>query len=189
MTEYFKIFFKKILGVIRARKNRITYLGYVYIGKNCNIKGGQNITIGDNVTIRPEVDIWCSGKLMIGSNTEIGQRMRISINNECRIGNNVLFSPNVYITDCDHKYTDIDIPVMKQGIIQNGQTICIKDNAYIGINSIVIGNVTIGKGSVIGANSVVTKDIPDYCVAVGSPAQVIKKYNAYTGKWEKVTSK
>lgn len=51
----------------------------------------------------------------------------------------------------------------------------IRDGSYIGINVVIVGNVKIGKHCVIGANSVVTKDVPDYCVAVGSPAKVIKK--------------
>ena len=51
----------------------------------------------------------------------------------------------------------------------------IGDGSYIGINAVIVGNVRIGKHCVIGANSVVTKDVPDYCVAVGSPARVIKK--------------
>lgn len=86
----------------------------------------------------------------------------------------MLLSPNVYITDCDHEYRNIDIPVIDQGIVQKGQKVLIGDGSYIGYNSVIVGNVKIGKHCVIGANSVVTKDVPDYCVAVGSPARVIK---------------
>lgn len=53
--------------------------------------------------------------------------------------------------------------------------VSIGEGSYIGINAVIVGNVKIGKHCVIGANSVVTKDVPDYCVAVGSPARVIKK--------------
>ena len=90
------------------------------------------------------------------------------------IGEKVLLSPNIYITDCDHEYRNIDIPVIDQGIVQIGQTVSIGDGSYIGINTVIVGNVKIGKRCVIGANSVVTKDVPDYSVAVGSPAKVIK---------------
>lgn len=89
------------------------------------------------------------GTVRIGMGSEIGERCRISIANSLDIGEKVLFSPNVYITDCNHEYRNIDVPV-------------------------IVGNVKIGKHCVIGANSVVTKDVPDYCVAVGSPARVIK---------------
>lgn len=90
------------------------------------------------------------------------------------IGEKVLLSPNIYITDCDHEYRNIDIPVIDQGIVQKGQAVSIGDGSYIGINTVIVGNVKIGKHCVIGANSVVTKDVHDYCVAVGSPAKVIK---------------
>lgn len=82
---------------------------------------------------------------------------------------------SVYITDCDHEYRDVNIPVIDQGIVQRGQRVSIGDGSYIGINAVIVGNVKIGKHCVIGANSVVTKDVPDYCVAVGSPAKVIKR--------------
>ena len=81
----------------------------------------------------------------------------------------------MYITDCDHEYRDINVPVIDQGIAQRGQMVSIGEGSYIGINAVIVGNVKIGKHCVIGANSVVTKDVPDYCVAVGSPARVIKK--------------
>lgn len=63
---------------------------------------------------------------------------------------------------------------MDQGIVQKGQKVYIGDGSYIGINTVIVGNVKIGKHCVIGANSVVTHDIPDYGVAAGCPAKVIK---------------
>ena len=113
------------------------------------------------------VGSWCKG-------SEIGERCRISIANSLEIGEKVLLSPNVYITDCDHEYRDVDVPVIDQGIVQRGQKVSIGEGSYIGINAVIVGNVRIGRHCVVGANSVVTKDVPDYCVAVGSPAKVIK---------------
>lgn len=115
--------------------------------------------------------------MRIGSGCEVGERCRISIANSLIIGEKVLLSPNVYITDCDHEYRNIDVSVIEQGIVQKGQKVSIGDGTYIGINSVIVGNVKIGKHCVIGANSVVTKDVPDYCVAVGSPARVVKRYS------------
>lgn len=112
--------------------------------------------------------------MKIGRSSEIGERCRISIANSLEIGEKVLLSPNVYITDCDHEYRSIDIPVIDQGIVQRGQRVSIGEGSYIGINAVIVGNVKIGKHCVIGANSVVTKDVPDYCVVVGSPTRVIK---------------
>ena len=62
----------------------------------------------------------------------------------------------------------------------------LSDNIWIGANAVITAGVKIGKHCVIGAGSVVTKDVPDYCVAVGNPAKVVKKYNAITGNWERV---
>lgn len=92
----------------------------------------------------------------------------------------------MYITDCDHEYRNVAIPVIDQGIVQNGQKVSIGDGSYVGINAVIVGNVKIGKHCVIGANSVVTKDVPDYCVAVGSPAKVLKRYNSETQQWKSV---
>ena len=62
----------------------------------------------------------------------------------------------------------------------------IGEGTWIGINAVIVGNIRIGKHCVIGANSVVTKDIPDYCVAVGIPVRVIREYNRVSKKWESV---
>lgn len=115
------------------------------------------------------------GTVKIGRGSEIGERCRISIANSLNIGKKVLLSPNVYITDCDHECRNLGVPVIDQGIVQKGQTVSIGDGSYIGINAVIVGNVKIGKHCVIGVDSVVTKDVPDYCVAVGSPARVIKQ--------------
>ena len=152
---------KEILGLMRAKIFGVTAGQNVYIGKHCSLKGKRHITLEDSVRM--------------GKGSEIGERCRISIANSLEIGEKVLLSPNVYITDCDHEYRNVDIPIIDQGIVQKGQKVSIGDGSYIGINAVIVGNVKIGKHCVIGANSVVTKGVPDYCVAVGSPAKVIKK--------------
>lgn len=180
---------KLAIGYIRCKFNHISVSpsSYIYIGKGVNVVGGKKIHISNNVTIRPEVDLWCGGEsIFIDSGTEIGERDRISISYLLTIVKDVLLSPNVYITDCDHEYRDVTTPVIKQGIVQKMNSVSIGDGAYIGINAVIVGNVSIGKGAVIGANSVVTKDVPDYCVAVGIPAKIIKRYNIATDEWEKV---
>lgn len=176
----FKDTIKGSLGLIRAKIFCVTAGNGVYIGKHCSLKGKHNITLEDSVTVRPYAQIWSGGTVRIGKGSEIGERCRISIANSLEIGKKVLFSPNVYITDCDHEYRNVDIPIIDQGIVQKGQKVSIGDGSYVGINAVIVGNVKIGKHCVIGANSVVTKDVPDYCVAVGSPAKIIKRYNLET---------
>lgn len=96
---------------------------------------------------------------------------------------NVLTADRVYISDNLHGYSDINIPVNAQPIKQIS-TVRIGEGSWLGIGVVVIG-ANIGKHCVIGANAVVTHDIPDYSVAVGIPAKVIKRYNFSTKQWEK----
>lgn len=118
---------------------------------------------------------------------DIGTRNRISAGRKIIFEEEVITGPNVFISDQDHRYEDINISIKNQGvIIKDGDGIRIGKGSWIGTNSVIIGNIEIGKGCVIGANSVVTKSIPDYSVAVGSPAKIIKKYNFKTKEWERV---
>lgn len=166
---------KSLIGFIQVKRFQVQAGKNIYIGKKCTLKGGKNIILEDSTVVRPYTQIWSGGgTIRIGKGSEIGERCRISITNSLVIGEKVLFSPNVYITDCDHEYRNLEIPVIDQGIVQRGQRVFIGKASYIGINTVIVGNVKIGKHCVIGANSVVTKDLPDYCVAVGSPAKVIK---------------
>lgn len=180
-----KSFVKILVGAIRIKLFHVKAGKHVYIGKHCSLKGNQHIILENSVTIRPYVQIWSGGTVKIREGSEIGERCRISITNELEIGKKVLLSPNVYITDCDHEYSDVSLPVIDQGIVQREQKVSIGDESYIGINAVIVGNVKIGKHSVIGANAVVTRDIPDYCIAVGIPAQIIKKYSEKSG-WCKI---
>ena len=83
-----------------------------------------------------------------------------------------------------HGYEDIETPIKKQPIVQKKE-VYIGDGSWLGENVCVIG-ASIGKHCVIGANSVVTKDIPDYSIAVGSPAKVIKQFDFKENKWVRV---
>ena len=102
------------------------------------------------------------------------------------IEDNVLTADRVYISDNLHGYENPAVPVIKQPIKQNG-TVRIGEGSGLGVGVCVIG-ANIGKHCVIGANAVVTNGIPDYSVAVGIPAKVIKRYNFNTLKWENVNN-
>lgn len=155
-----------------------------------NINGFCNISIGNNVTVSYKT--WLAAlphtkantcELKIGSGTCIGNFNHIYATNSIVIGENVLTADKVYISDNSHSYEDIKAPIIHQPIKQISKVI-IGDGTWLGENVCVIG-AKIGKNCVIGANSVVTKDIPDYCVAVGTPAKVIKQYCFETNKWLK----
>lgn len=166
-----------------------------YIAPNCDIRGGDKIIIGDGVVIQDSswVNIAYNNpkqkyQIEINCGTNIGRRAVISAANKITIGNNVLIAPNVYISDHGHEYKNIGIPIINQGITSVTNEVIIGDSSWLGINSCIMGNVRIGKNCVIGANSVVMKDIPDYCVAVGNPAKVIKVFDVITAKWIKINN-
>lgn len=180
---------KKVIGKIKVIRYNISKYGKgIYIGKGNKIIGGKNINIENNVSIRPYGFIACNenAKLSIGENTDIGNRVRICVANKIEIGKNVLFGPNVFIADQDHEYRNPDIAIMYQGVKIHEKGIEIGDDSWIGINSVIVGSIRIGKHCVIGANSIVNKNIPDYSVAVGSPAKVIKRYNFEKKEWEHI---
>lgn len=125
--------------------------------------------------------------LYIGSGTSIGHFAHIVAKKMVTIEQNVLIADRVFISDCTHKYVDVSEPIIKQDIdILNSLTI--GEGSWIGEGVCVIG-ASIGKHSVVGANSVVTKDIPDYSIAVGTPARVIKKYDFVRKEWIRYDNK
>ena len=131
-------------------------------GDNSELRSGayaidcSGICIGDHVVIRP-------GCMLYGHKEY-----------PVIIGDNVLIGPNVFIYSANHKYDDTSRLISKQGHVIN-KSIEIKEGAWIGGNVTILPGVAIGKHAVIGAGSVVTKDIPDYTVFAGSPAKLIKK--------------
>lgn len=125
-------------------------------------------------------------KINIGSGTYIGRFSHIVSVREIEIAQNVLISDKVYISDNLHDYKDISSPIKSQEIFCK-KTVYIGENSWLGENACVIG-ASVGKHCVIGANAVVTTDIPDYSLAVGIPAKVIKKFNHQSKKWEKINS-
>lgn len=177
---------KYILGWIRCKLHNVNCLGKCYIGRGKIVNRG-NFVIGDNVIIRPSCDIYLSRKetsLEIGANTEVGNHSTISAYNCIMIGDSVLTGPGVFIADHNHNYDNPLLPIYMQGVKAKPNA-CVKIGAgtWIGTNAVIVGSVNIGKNCVIGANSVVTKNIPDYSVAVGSPAKVIRRYDFDSGKW------
>lgn len=126
-----------------------------------NFAGRQykpSISIGDNVNFETDCHVSAIGRIFIG--------------------NNVLLASYVAILDHNHvavDYSDLEIPVMERQLSTKGD-ISIEDNVWIGEHSVILSGVTIGKNSIIGANSVVTKSIPENCMAAGVPAEVIKKF-------------
>lgn len=140
---------------------------------------GANSTIEDYSVINNAV-----GAISIGNKTRIG--IGSTLIGPVTVGDNVRFAQHVVATALNHNYTDIEIPISEQGV--ETKEIFVGDNTWIGANAVVLPGVYIGKHCVIGAGSVVTKDIPSYSVVAGNPARLIKQYNKDTKQWEKVSN-
>lgn len=161
-----------------------------HIDRPLMINGAKRIYIGNKCTIAYKTWLAAvplnddSAKLIIGDGCTIGHFNHIYATHSVILHKHVLTADKVYISDNLHGYEDIEIPVMNQPIKQNG-VVEIGEGSWLGENVCVLG-AKIGKHCVIGANSVVTKDIPDYSIAVGTPAKVIKKYDFKQKKWIRI---
>lgn len=177
----------KISNILFVLKLQIKVSG----AKKIICQGQRNIKIGRQVSIGR-----CSWLAAVPLTSE--KECSLIINNGCYIGNfahfyatksikiekNVLIADKVYIADNLHGYENINLPIIEQPIIQK-QNVTIGEGSWIGENVCIIG-ANVGKHCVIGANSVVTHNIPDYSVAVGAPARIIKKYDFIQNKWVKI---
>lgn len=177
-SQFDRLFFKSRIRLIR----RPTY-----------IRGRKYMTVGDGFTTGvglridafPEDGNIC---LKIGHNVEVNDQVHIAAIKSVIIGNNVLIASKVFISDHNHGFYGFDgrhdhpdtIP-KERGL--SYAPVEIEDNVWIGEFVSVLPGVTIGKGSIIGTMSVVVRDVPPYCIAVGAPAKVIKEYDLETGTW------
>ena len=161
------------------------------MGKNCIINYPETIAFGDNVSLGHNVEIFplasfhteqYTPKISIGNNVIIGDYNRFACKDTITIEDNVLFAAYVHITDHSHEYRDPSISIMEQGVFEKGP-VKIGKGSWIGLRCSILSGVSIGEHSVIGAGSIVTRDIPSYSIAVGAPAKVIKKYDFQKGTW------
>jgi acetyltransferase-like isoleucine patch superfamily enzyme len=184
------------LTKIGGENKNIYSLGYVTIGSNSKLLEGtcihnlQNdkskIVIGNGTMICSELLIFkYGGSISIGNNSYLGKGTRVWSGCSVSIGSNVLISHNCNIVDTDsHEIDSIERSQRYTDLITNGHwdtkgsikvaKIEIKDYAWISFGVTILKGVTIGEGAIIGANSVVTKDVPDYTVAIGNPAKIIR---------------
>lgn len=153
-------------------KKFIRYIRFFLACDNINsLKRGKNLIVGPNCKLYP-----CK-YISIGNNLFVGRNVTISTSESGRspikIGNDVMLAERVMIIGGNHEILRTDIPINEQGEGKQGEII-IEDDVWIGAGSIILTGITIGKGTVIGAGSVVTKSIPEYSIAVGNPVRVIK---------------
>ena len=158
--------------------------------KPLKINNSKRIFIGSNVVINDLAWLMAINKksaITIAEGTRIGHFTHIVCLNKIDIKKNVLIADKVFISDNTHGYENIETPIKSQPLKFVGE-VEIGENSWIGENVCVIG-CKIGRNSIIGANSVVTKDIPSYCVAVGSPARIVKRFDLELNIWRKLDEK
>lgn len=159
-----------------------------YLGKDCLIVGPQYVHVGDHFVAMDRTRIEALDRnresvfspiIRIGSNVNIQYDCHIAAVNRVEIGDNVLIGSKVYIADHSHGASTLDdmmLPPEMRKVISKGPVV-IEENVWIGEGAAVLPNVRIGKNSIVGANAVVTKDVPPFSVVVGVPARVIKSFS------------
>lgn len=154
------------------------------IEPSAKLIGPYLVIVGSNVKICEHA--WLNAKddrgdekptLTIGDGTYIGRFVHINAWRQVVIGNDVLIADRVYISDADHKYENITVPIRQQGDFFKGP-VKLKEGCWLGIGAVILPGVTIGRNSVVAANSVVTRDVPDYTIVAGIPAKEIKNLNS-----------
>lgn len=149
-------------------------LGGIFVGLEL-IQVGSDVIIGKQAWLNAKDDRG-DGKptLVIGDGTYIGRLVHINAWRNVVIGRNVLIADRVCITDADHNFTDTSIPIRLQGD-SFVAGVNVQDGSWIGVGATLLPGVTIGRNSVVAANSVVTKDVPDFAVVAGVPARIIRQ--------------
>ena len=162
-------------SIIGFPANTIFNEHYIHIGEGTMI--GPHITLSAGMV--PGQQCLSDPVVSIGDRCLIGKGSGIVGHFGIVIGNDVWTGHNVYITDQNHGYEDITRPISQQSMPE--RPVSIGDGSWLGHGSIVLPGATIGRHVVVGANSVVTGTLPDFCVAVGAPAVVVRQYVDGTG--------
>lgn len=185
-----ELIYFKINTILFFSKSRLIRLPIIVRGKKY-IDFGSKLTTGVGCRFEAFKNENSSKSLIFGKNIQLNDYVHITAMNKVVIGNNVLMASKIYISDCSHGFysgnenhsSPNQVPIERRYFKSE---VIIEDNVWLGEFVSVLPGVKIGKGSIIGSNSVVTKNIPSNSIAVGSPAKVIKKYNFKLKKWQKI---
>ena len=188
----------------RFYQTKFKYSAGLYLGRRFKITGKNNITLGDNFRAGESLRLEAIGEygeqifapsIDIGENVTFNDFVHIGCVESIKIGNNVLLASKIFITDHNHGCYSADevslhqspeIPPADRNL--SCSPVCIEDNVWIGEFVSVLPGSFIGRGSIVGANSVVNGYIPEYSIAVGSPARVVKTYDHNKKLWLAVPS-
>ncbi len=182
--------FRVLLFYIRNKRKFKKLEFHSLIIKPLRIDGQKYISLLKGAVIQKYAFLYAARiddhepEVIIGKGSVLGNYNHIAAVRKVEFGENVLTSDRVYVSDNLHEYENVNVPIMHQPVKFKSE-VHIGNGSWIGENVCIIG-ARIGKNCVIGANAVVINDVPDYSVAVGSPAKVIRKFNIQTNKWETV---
>ncbi len=174
-TPWYLVRYVRLLKFKLANPHIITR-GMVFLGKGVEIQAtpelstmeiGRWVHIGDKNTIRCH-----EGSLRFGDKVVLGRDNVINTYLDIELGDSVLMADWVYVCDFDHRMDDINVPIKDQGILKG--PVRIGPDTWIATKVTILRNTTIGRGCVLGSHAVVKGDIPDYAIAVGAPAKVVK---------------
>lgn len=139
------------------------------------LRGGR-LTVGEGTLLEP--DVWLTagegGRITIGEGVFLNRGVMIAATGLVEIGDHCMLANGCFVTDGNHRFDDASKPVTWQGFTSKGPT-RLEDNVWLGANVVVTSGVTIGSRAVVGANSVVTQDVPAGTIVAGSPAKVIRR--------------
>lgn len=156
-----------LLKYLPATDNR--YLKFIRIIRS-SVAGRLFAKTGNNINIEKGADFGFGHNIEIGDNSGLG--VNCNVRGPLKIGNNVMMGPDVIIMTNNHNFTRTDIPMLAQG--HNVKEVIIGDDVWIGTRVIILSGVEIGNGAIIGAGSVVTKNVEPYAIVGGVPAKLIK---------------
>lgn len=177
------------------KNNQTILTNKIYVGKDCSFHGTEFIQLGEKIIFGDGTKLVAISSFVssianqefkpiikIGRNVQVTASLQVYAMKEIVIEDDVLFASNVFISDGFHGYDRIDRPYKDQAI-GNLEAIHIGEGSWIGQNVVIMPGVVIGKFSIIGANSVVTKSIPAYSIAAGAPARIIKQWDFSKNEW------
>ena len=171
-------------GYTRAIRSSLADLGpRARLSLPIQIVGAERISIGSHVYMGP--GCWLlthepGGRLEVGDGTSIAGYCVLSAAVSVRIGRRVLFARNVYVADHRHGFDRPDEAIMDQPL-EDLRPVVVEDGAWLGQNVVLLPGVTVGRGAVVGANSVIREDVPPRSVVAGAPGQVVRWLPADSG--------
>lgn len=181
----------RLEGPVAIERNvRLKYARYVRLGANSFVDEGvylhacpQGIEIGEGTCVMHNAELHVfnfrslpHAFIRIGRGCFVGESTVIRGQGGVSIGDSVLIAPMAKILAVDHVFADTGLPVIDQGITARG--VVVEDGAWIGAGAAILDGVRIGRGAVIGANAVVTRDVPPHVLAVGAPARIVRDLRA-----------